>query len=316
MTYYRYNALDIAAYLKWTSVPAEAERTYLDLIFQMREHIIARPLTKDFETFAQAVFRELYHVWARGFENEFSDVRLIAPEGSVALFCDQEFLSLESYLKLLSLHLIMTENLPYVRINFVGLPLLIGTEGEFLDFEKNVALAAYVLRLEAKDDRGNVLDLTQGIPSEPLCLSLQSEFRKELFGSSGYRIKRSNDYQEKMRILREKSKQEQDVRDILKAGSENRRGRRSYLPGVEIVLGQPPMLQIDTAENLIDKSEKTQMDRNLPDQTHNDLIVEPDIPVKLLHNTGEAISVPTETAASGEDTASSRTVRKRIEKKR
>lgn len=234
MTYYRYNALDIAAYIKWTSIPAETERTYLDLLFQMREQILARPLAKDFESFAMAVFREMYHVWARGFENEFSDVNLIAPEGSVALFCDQEFLGLESYMKLLSLHLILTENLPYVRINFAGLPLLIGIEGEFIEFEKNLAEAAKMLRLETNDYRGNVIHLSQGIPNEPLCLGLQSEFRAELFGTGGYRVKRNNDYQEKMRVLREKSRREQEVREILKSGVDNRKEHKSYLPGIPV----------------------------------------------------------------------------------
>lgn len=235
MTYYRYNALDIAAYIKWTSIPAETERTYLDLLFQMREQILARPLAKDFESFAMAVFREMYHVWARGFENEFSDVNLIAPEGSIALLCDQQFLALESYMKLLSLHLILTENLPYIRINFVGLPLLIGVEGEVGSFEKNLAEAARMLRLTVKDNTGDLVDLSQGIPNEALGLALDSEFRAELFGAGGYRVKRSNDYQEKMRVLREKSRREQEVRDILKTGVDARKDRKGFLRGIPVV---------------------------------------------------------------------------------
>jgi len=239
MTYYRYNALDIAAYLKWTSVAADTERSYLDLLFQMREHILARPLAKDFESFAMAVFREMYHVWARGFENEFSDVNLIAPEGQVALFCDQEFLALESYMKLLSLHLILTENLPYVRINFGGLPLLIGAEGDFAEFEKNLVKAAAMLHLVTKDDKGNDFLLSQGVPDMPLCLALESEFRAGLFGSGGYRIRLGSDYQEKMRILREKSRREQEVREIIKSGVENKKDHRNFLPGIPIVFNPP-----------------------------------------------------------------------------
>jgi len=272
MTYYRYNALDIAAYIKWTSIPAETERTYLDLLFQMREQILARPLSKDFESFAMAVFREMYHVWARGFENEFSDVNLIAPEGSVALFCDQDFLGLESYMKLLSLHLILTENLPYVRINFAGLPLLIGIEGEYNEFEKNLAEAAKMLRLATKDDRGNVFNLSQGIPNEPLCLGLQSDFRAELFGSGGYRIRRNNDYQEKMRVLREKSRREQEVREILKSGVDNRRERKAYLPGIPVFFAPPAV-----------------GDEQDPTEMH--LFGEPSIPVLPIENMEEGLPV-------------------------
>jgi len=288
MSYYRYNALDIAAYIKWTSIPAETERTYLDLLFQMRENILARPLAKDFESFAMAVFREMYHVWARGFENEFSDVNLIAPEGSVALFCDQEFLALESYMKLLSLHLILTENLPYVRINFAGLPLLIGIEGEYSDFEKNLAEAAKMLRLATKDDRGNVFNLSQGIPNEPLCLGLQSEFRAELFGAGGYRVKRNNDYQEKMRILREKSRREQEVREILKSGVDSRKERKTYLPGIPVFFAPPAV------------SEE-------PDPTEPHLFGEPSIPALPLDNIDEDVPSPQESDTSGDYKASSKT---------
>ena len=288
MTYYRYNALDIAAYIKWTSIPAETERTYLDLLFQMREQILARPLAKDFESFAMAVFREMYHVWARGFENEFSDVNLIAPEGSVALFCDQEFLSLESYMKLLSLHLILTENLPYIRINFVGLPLLIGAEGEFTSFEKNLAEAARMLRLATKDDKGHEFNLSQGVPNEPLCLCLQSEFRTELFGAGGYRVKRSNDYQEKMRVLREKSKREQEVREILKSGVDSRKEHKGFLPGIPITFS-PAAVRTET---------------DLPQFSPVDLPVIPDMTVKSID---EIITSPQESVAPGEDAESSKT---------
>jgi len=287
MTYYRYNALDIAAYIKWTSIPAETERTYLDLLFQMREQILARPLAKDFESFTMAVFREMYHVWARGFENEFSDVNLIAPEGSVALFCDQDFLGLESYMKLLSLHLILTANLPYVRINFAGLPLLIGIEGDYSEFEKNLAESAKMLRLETKDYRGNVILLSQGVPYEPLRLGLQSEFRDELFNSGGYRVKRNNDYQEKMRILREKSRRELEVREILKSGVDSRKDRKDYLPGI-------PIFFTPTAAG-------EELDQTLPLQSG-----EPITPALLLDNTKEVVPSPLGSVTPGEDKTSSR----------
>lgn len=219
MTYYRYNAADIAAYFKWTSMPAQTEHVYLDLLFQIREPILARPQSKDFESFVQAVYREMYHIWARGFENEFSDIHVITPEDAISLFCDQEYIALESYMKLISLHLILAENLPYVRINFVGLPLIIGVDGAFSTFEKNLAEAVRILRLDARDDVGHEYDLTQGVPNATLCIGLQSEYRKILFGHAGYRLKRNNDYRENMRMLQEKSIIEQEAQKKLSAAS-------------------------------------------------------------------------------------------------
>ncbi len=329
MTYYRYNALDIAAYIKWTGIPADTERMYLDLLFQMREQILARPLAKDFESFTQAVFREMYHVWARGFENEFSDVNLIAPEGSAALFCDQEFLALESYMKLLSLHLILTENLPYVRINFVGLPLLIGIEGEFSEFEKNLGVAAEMLRLVTTDDRGNNINLVHGIPSEPICLGLQSEFRKALFGSGGYRIRRSNDYQEKMRLLREKSRREQEVREILRSGTDSRRDHKGFLPGIPIYFtGSAPTGAITATGAPADQSEPVEAieavepaplqvpvsePAAMPDPVSEPIVIpdpvsepiaipagNPEVPEVPLHSSEDAAASPKEPAASGD----------------
>jgi hypothetical protein len=228
MTYYRYNASDIAAYFKWTSMPAQTEYVYLDILFQMREQILARPQSKDFESFVQTVYREMYHIWARGFENEFSDIHLITPEDAVSLFCDQEYIALESYMKLISLHLILTENLPYVRINFVGLPLIIGVDGAFSTFEKNLAEAVRMLRLDARDDIGNEYDLTLGIPNETLCIGLQQEYRKVLFGHAGYRLKRNIDYHEKMRLLQEKSTREYEAQKIISAASNDSKRRNDH----------------------------------------------------------------------------------------
>jgi hypothetical protein len=209
-------------------MPAQTEYVYLDILFQMREQILARPQSKDFESFVQAVYREMYHIWARGFENEFSDIHLITPEDAVSLFCDQEYIALESYMKLISLHLILTENLPYVRINFVGLPLIIGVDGAFSTFEKNLAEAVRMLRLDARDDIGNEYDLTQGIPNETLCIGLQQEYRKVLFGHAGYRLKRNIDYHEKMRLLQEKSTREYEAQKIISAASNDSKRRNDH----------------------------------------------------------------------------------------
>ncbi len=180
MINYLYNARDIAAYFKWAGVSAPQEKEYLNYIFQIGADILAKPLTRDYDEFEMAVYRELYYLWSEGFENEFSDIATIAPKGAVSLICDQEFIALESYMKLLSLHLIFSRNLPYVHVNFTGLMLPLGLKGEFPDYEKNVVKACEILHLTTHDVYNQPFDLNLGIPDERLCLCLDDEFRKNL----------------------------------------------------------------------------------------------------------------------------------------
>lgn len=220
MKNYRYNALDIAAYLKWSSIPVSGEEACLTLLYEMRDALLARPLAKDYSEFSREVFRQMYHLWSRGFENEFSDVNLIAEEESVALLCDQDFLALENYLKLLALHLIVVDSLPYIRINFSGLPLLIGVEGDYSNYDKNLAKALTALHLTASDYRNEPYNFAAGIPDAPLKLALEPKFRIRIFGSKGYRTSKLSDAKEKMRQLQEESR--------LRQGSDEQRlpGRR------------------------------------------------------------------------------------------
>lgn len=187
MINYLYNARDIAAYFKWAGVSSHQEEEYLRYIFQIGGDILAKPLTRNYEDLAQAVYRELYYLWSEGYENEYSDIATIAPKGAVSLICDQEFINLESYMKLLSLHLIFTRNLPYVHVNFSGLMLPLGLKGDFLDFEKNVVTACETLHLTTKDVFSQPFDLHLGIPDEMLCLCLEPEFRKSLSEHDDFR---------------------------------------------------------------------------------------------------------------------------------
>ena len=180
MINYLYNARDIAAYFKWAGVSSHQEKEYLNYIFQIGADILAKPLTRDYDEFEKAVYRELYYLWSEGFENEFSDIATIAPKGAVSLICDQEFITLESYMKLLALHLIFSRNLPYVHVNFTGLMLPLGLKGEFSDYEKNVVKACEILHLTTHDVYNQPFDLNLGIPDETLCLCLDTEFRKTL----------------------------------------------------------------------------------------------------------------------------------------
>ncbi len=187
MINYLYNSRDIAAYFKWAGVSSHQEKEYLHYIFMIGADILAKPLTREYEAFETAVYRDLYYLWSEGFENEFSDIATIAPKGAVSLICDQEFICLESYMKLLALHLIFSRNLPYVHVNFNGLMLPLGLKGDFSDYERNVAIACETLHLVTRDVFGKPFDLHLGIPDEVLCLSLEQSFRQSLSAHEDFR---------------------------------------------------------------------------------------------------------------------------------
>jgi hypothetical protein len=179
--------------------------------------ILAKPLTKDYDQFEKAVYRELYYLWSEGFENEYSDIATIAPKGAVSLICDQEFITLESYMKLLALHLIFSRNLPYVHINFTGLMLPLGLKGEFTDFEKNVVVACETLHLTTQDVFAQPFDLHLGIPDEMLCLCLEPEFRKTLSAHEDFRKRFIKNAASRLQELKKTSAEIQEKEEKKKA---------------------------------------------------------------------------------------------------
>lgn len=188
MKKYLFNARDIAAYMKWFSVPNHLEVTYMQYFFSIGNKFIAEPLTRDFESFKVSIYRELYYLWANGFEDDKSDISKMNESGSLSLICDQECINLESYMKLITLHLIFSKYLPYVKINFYGLPLVLGIECDITVFEKNVVAALSYLNLTCKDVFGNPFDISQGVPDELLCVSLNDDFKKLLSNEEDFRI--------------------------------------------------------------------------------------------------------------------------------
>ena len=106
MNKYVFNARDIAAYMKWFGVPSYLEVSYMQFFFGVGNNVLAAPLTRDFEVFKNAVYRELYYLWANGFEDDKSDISNMTADGTLSLICDQDCINLESYMKLICLHLI------------------------------------------------------------------------------------------------------------------------------------------------------------------------------------------------------------------
>ena len=177
-------------------------------IFSLGSPILATPLTRDFEKFKNEIYRELYYLWANGFENEKSDISNMAEPGALALICDQDCINLESYMKLVTLHLIFTHNLPYVNINFAGLPLSLGIRCEYSVYEENVARVVSGLSLVSKDKFGKPFDLRLGVPDELLQLSLNENFRTEVLKVKDFRQELRDSDKEKMAKLKEESLKE------------------------------------------------------------------------------------------------------------
>ena len=180
MRKYIYNSRDVAAYFKYFSVPSHLEVSYMQYIFNLGSNVLAEPLTRDFESFKRDVYRELYFLWANGFENEKSDVSKMTADGQLSLICDQECICLESYMKLICLHLIFSSNLPYITLNFTGLMTQLGIKCEVALYEENCKKICDSLQLEVSDTFGKPFDLSLGIPDELLRVRLSDEFKSSL----------------------------------------------------------------------------------------------------------------------------------------
>lgn len=174
---YIFNSRDVAAYFKYFSVPSYLEVSYMQYIFNLGNGILAEPLTRNFEHFKNEVFRELYFLWANGFEGERSDISAMTADGQLALICDQECINLESYMKLICLHLIFSSNLPYINLNFTGMMFQLGIKCDIGVYEENVRKIMESLRLVACDSFGHFFDLGLGIPDELLRIALNAEFK-------------------------------------------------------------------------------------------------------------------------------------------
>ena len=180
MRSYYFNARDVAAYFKYFSVPSYLEVSYMQFVFNLGTRVLAEPLTRDFEQFKREVYRELYFLWSNGFDSEKSDISAMVTDGQVSLICDQDCINLESYMKLICLHLIFSGNLPYVNLNFAGLMLTLGIKCEEAVYEENVAMVMEPLRLYVQDCFGKPFDLKQGVPDELLRVYLDKDFKESL----------------------------------------------------------------------------------------------------------------------------------------
>ncbi|SCW40800.1 hypothetical protein SAMN02910456_00971 [Ruminococcaceae bacterium YRB3002] len=222
---YIFNSRDVAAYIKYFSVPQYLEVSYMQYIFNLGPTVLAVPLTRDFEAFKKDVYRELYFLWANGFEDEKSDIACMIERGQLTLICDQDCINLESYMKLITLHLIFTRSLPYANLNFYGLPLQLGIRCDFADYERNVVMICEALQLTVKDRFGMIFDLNKGVPDELLRLSLNDDVKKMLNESADFKQALREAEKQHMAELRENSRKVFGSDDVKKRGRGQRANR-------------------------------------------------------------------------------------------
>ena len=108
-------------------------------------------------------------------------------------------------MKLICLHLIFSRCLPYVGVNFCGLPYTLGIECDFEEFEKNVLKVTEGLNLICNDKFNNAFDLRLGVPDEVLRVSLNPEFKMKLLDQTDFKMMMRNRDKEQMNELKKKS---------------------------------------------------------------------------------------------------------------
>lgn len=204
MRKYIYNSRDVAAYFKYFSVPSHLEVSYMQFVFNLGSKVLAEPLTRDFESFKREVYRELYFLWANGFENEKADISKMTADGQLSLICDQECICLESYMKLICLHLIFSSNLPYINLNFTGLMTQLGIKCGVDQYEENCKRICDSLQLEVYDSFDKPFDLALGIPDELLRVRLSADFKAGL-DSRNFKETLRNEQMNWLKDLKDKS---------------------------------------------------------------------------------------------------------------
>ncbi|HHX37683.1 MAG TPA: hypothetical protein GX717_06865 [Clostridiaceae bacterium] len=116
--YYRFHALDVAAYFKWSHVVQHNEIPILNELWLQRQACLDVTEETTFEDFTKDVYMELNWLWRQGFVDENSDLRLtldlyMYPE----IMTQKRYARVEQYFKMLAFHFILTPHLPYTLID-------------------------------------------------------------------------------------------------------------------------------------------------------------------------------------------------------
>ncbi|MDD2213956.1 MAG: hypothetical protein PHR21_05365 [Oscillospiraceae bacterium] len=168
---YSFTSLDVAAYIKWTGLDRRRERKLLQELWTRYPVCLDQATCGHSEQmFCQAVYDQLYYLFERGFVDEHSDLNLVRdPAAFPVHVLSARYYSLELYLRLLTLHFIVTPNLPYVRLDADYYMRRLGFRGLTPGLSRALLKAAVALGLRVARENGFPCDV-QGMLEEKLIL--------------------------------------------------------------------------------------------------------------------------------------------------
>lgn len=116
--FYRFHALDVATYIKWAHIAEEMESGLIRRLWRVRKSCLDHEGIKRFNDFRDRVYHELYLLWERGFIDEHSDLSVVPDfERYPQRIVRKTYARVEVGARLLTMHFLLTPQLPYVRQN-------------------------------------------------------------------------------------------------------------------------------------------------------------------------------------------------------
>ncbi|NJP39572.1 hypothetical protein HCH52_00660 [Oscillospiraceae bacterium HV4-5-C5C] len=168
---YSFTSLDVAAYIKWTGLDRRRERHLLQALWSRYPSCLDQVTCgRSEQAFCQAVYDQLYYLFERGFVDEHSDLNLVRDPATFPVHVlSARYFPLELYLRLLTLHFIVTPNLPYVRLDADYYMRRLGYRGLTPGLARALLKAAGALGLRVARENGFPCDV-QGMLEEKLIL--------------------------------------------------------------------------------------------------------------------------------------------------
>ncbi|MDI9470483.1 MAG: hypothetical protein QM296_09790 [Bacillota bacterium] len=119
MNKYSFCPLDIAAYIKWSQLSSWEEARLLRKLWPLApQWLDPQACGKRFSTFEKRVFQQLYHLYTRGYVDEYSDpAGILDPADKRRPLMPRQHANMETWLKRITLLLVLEPQLPYIRVD-------------------------------------------------------------------------------------------------------------------------------------------------------------------------------------------------------
>lgn len=146
---YRFTPLDIATYIKWSQLSGEQEYRVIASFWKLRKRILSKSCGSSFETYTKRIYLELRLLWERDFVNEHCPLsRALDLDKQPPVLLLKSEAMLELYLKLVALHLWLTEHLPLISVRWPDVLQMTGIKKPSNSLWKRINTAANALQLE------------------------------------------------------------------------------------------------------------------------------------------------------------------------